>query len=86
MDGDNIKNELSALDHLVDFSAAYLPEMQVKKIRRKLKGSFLSNYVDQQLNAREKRMALRYLVTNLGFDARQYKTFAKGLLGSMGIK
>lgn len=86
LDGKKINAELAAINELADFAAKQLPAKQVEKWRRKMHGYLLSNYLNMQKTAKQKREALKNLMRNFNFDKVFFKQLLKAMAGSTGIK
>ena len=86
LDGEKINDELAAINELADFAAQQLLAKPVEKWRIKMHGYFLSNYLNMQTTAKQKREALKNLVRNFNFDMVIFKQLLKAIVGSIGIK
>jgi glycosyltransferase involved in cell wall biosynthesis len=86
LDGKKIKDELAAINELAEFAALYLPSKPVQKWRIKMKGYFLSIYVDLQTTATQHRVAVKQLIFDFHVDAVYFRQLAKAALGSVGIQ
>ena len=81
-----IKIELKAINELADFAALSLPYKLVEKWRRKMKGYFVSIYLDLQTTSRQNRMAVKQLIFDFHLDTVYFRQLAKAILGSLGLQ
>jgi glycosyltransferase involved in cell wall biosynthesis len=86
LDGEKLNDELGAIDELAHFAQGRLPAKSVVKWRRKMKVYILSNYFNMQETAKQKRIALKYLLRNFIVDRLFFRQLIKAILGSVGIK
>lgn len=86
LDEEKIKDELAAINELADFAAVQLPGKPVEKWRIKMRGYLLSNYLNMQTTAKQKRVVLKSLIRNFKFDYVIIKQLLKAIAGSVGIK
>lgn len=85
LDGEKINDELAAINELADFAVLQLPRKPVEKWRIKMKGYLLSNYLNMQTTAKQKRVVLKSLIRNFKFDYVIFKQLLKAIAGSLGI-
>ena len=86
LDEEKIKDELAAINELANFAARQLPGKPVERWRIKMRGYLLSNYLNMQTTAKQKRVVLKSLISNFSFDKVIFKQLLKALAGSAGIK
>lgn len=86
LDEEKINDELAAINELADFAARQLPVKPVEKWRIKMKAYLLSNYLNMQTTAKQKRVVLKSLIRNFNFDYVIFKQLLKAIAGSIGIK